>query len=231
MAGSRLNDLKSAAADLVDIIVQTNQTRSIQGRHRLLRHGRQCRSYADKVRGTVSNGTCSSPGCQYYQFTSMYGFWRTFGISTCVSERIRGRRLHRQGAVISAARTQLRQPEQSVLDQRHPTIVLGQDRPEERDFPPRRLRLQRWPGRRRLGLVSSVAELRLSLAGRERRVLHQEKLIKAAVLMTDGEYNSVYCNGVISQDSTSAPAITTTTSTARRRTATPTPRPRRCAPP
>ena len=38
----------------------------------------------------------------------------------------------------------------------------------------------------------------------------QPKLKKIAILMTDGEYNSPYCNGVISQDATSGSGNTAT---------------------
>lgn len=204
MAGSRLTDLKSAAADLVDIIVQTNQT-PFYSKVGIVSYatGVNVGGYADKVRGTIKSGTCSSPGCQYYQFTNMYGYSRTFGVSTCASERT-GDDAYTDKAPSSAplgrnyaspnnpCSTSVIRPlssDKTVLKQAISGLVASGSSGGQIGvawgwylLSPNFAYL--WPGE------SAAASYT------------KEKLVKAAVLMTDGEYNSTYCNGVISQDST-----------------------------
>lgn len=130
--------------------------------------------YADKVRGTIKSGTCSSPGCQYYQFTNMYGYSRTFGVSTCASERT-GDDAYTDKAPSSAplgrnyaspnnpCSTSVIRPlssDKTVLKQAISGLVASGSSGGQIGVAS--------------SLVSVVAELRLSLAGRERRrVLHQ----------------------------------------------------------
>ena len=91
MAGSRIADLKTAAHGLVDIIVKDQQIPHYS-KVAIVPYaaGVNLGSYASQVRGPISGGTCTSPGCTNYTFPRWQNSAnqaQTFSISTCVSER------------------------------------------------------------------------------------------------------------------------------------------------
>lgn len=89
MAGQRIVDLKAAAKDLIDIVVWDNQTENYYSKVAIVPYAAavSAGTYAANVRGTIASGTCASPGCQQFQFTNASGQQRTHTVSSCVTER------------------------------------------------------------------------------------------------------------------------------------------------
>ncbi len=90
MAGSRLAALKAAAQDLIDVVVRDVQI-PYYSKIAIVPYSNGVnvgRDLADLVRGTPRPDDCNSPGCQYYIFKDAAGATRRVAISTCVSERV-----------------------------------------------------------------------------------------------------------------------------------------------
>lgn len=93
---SKIQDLKTAAHALIDIIVR-DQQQPHYSKIALVPYagGVNVGSYATQVRGPISWGTCTVPGCSRYRFPRFRNNEngdgandpQTFDISTCVSER------------------------------------------------------------------------------------------------------------------------------------------------
>src|SRR5262249_10471877 len=91
MAGDKLNNLKLAAKELIDIVVWDNQTDDYYAKIAIVPYavGVNVGAYANSVRGTMLRGTSplGVPGSLVFQFQNPLGQIKLFGISTCVSER------------------------------------------------------------------------------------------------------------------------------------------------
>jgi Flp pilus assembly protein TadG len=218
MAGQKIADLKLAAKDLVDIVVWDNQSETNYSKVALVPYaaGVNVGIYADQVRGSVLSGTCTTPGCQFYRFTNAAGAQRTHEISTCVSER------RDASAYTDAA------PSAAPLGRNYPpntnpclsdTIVpLANDKVLLKNqidalqasgttaghigaawgwfmLSPNFGYL--WPVASRPAPYGELT----TLDAWGRPILQ-----KIVVLMTDGEFNTAYCNGVVSRDSTASGA-------------------------
>lgn len=88
-----MDDLRDAANELVDIVVQDVQE-PFYSKVALVPYSAAVNvgSYAEAVRGPYTSGTCESPGCRYFKFenatsSSWSKKYSTHGISTCVTER------------------------------------------------------------------------------------------------------------------------------------------------
>lgn len=92
MAGQRIKDLRDAANELVDIVVQDLQE-PFYSKVALVPYSMAVNvgSYADQVRGAYTNNTCTypdAPTCRYFKFRNAYnGNWTTQEISSCVTQR------------------------------------------------------------------------------------------------------------------------------------------------
>lgn len=154
--------------------------------------------------GSYSSGGsifCTTPGCQYYTFLNMSGSWRTFALTTCVTERI-GSEAYTD-APPSTAFVGLNYPASS-----NPCVSVG--------ITP---------------LTSNKADLHAKInsltasgstagqigtawgwyllspnfsylwpTGSQPAAYGTPKLMKVAVIMTDGDFNTIYRNGVIASD-------------------------------
>lgn len=87
---NRIADLKIAAKELIDIVVQDLQD-PFYSKVALVPYASAVNvgaTYADQVRGTYSAGTCTSPGCAKFAFPrASDGGTNTYDISSCVTER------------------------------------------------------------------------------------------------------------------------------------------------
>ena len=145
---------------------------------------------------------CLVPGCEYQQFTSASGSSRIFRISTCASERIGGEAY--TDAAPSAARVGRHYPsdgnpcpsgtivpltpDRALLKSKIDALTIGGSTAGQIGIAWGWYMISPnfgylWPG------ASAPAAYGAS------------ELIKIAVIMTDGEFNTAYCNGVISRDS------------------------------
>ena len=214
MAGQPLNNLKLAAKDLVDIVVWDNQNDDYYAKVAIVPYavGVNVGAYADNVRGTILSGTCILPGCLLFQFLNAQvpPQIRLHNISTCVSERTGPQ------AFTDAA------PSGGLVGSNYP--VASNPCPSNTIVPLTNNKsllksaidsLQAegstagqigvawgwyllspnwgylWP------TSQPVAYSELGKLDAKGRPLAR----KIAILMTDGAFNTAYCNGVISQDS------------------------------
>ncbi len=204
MAGQPITDLKAAARDLIDIVVRDEQT-PFYSKVSIVPYsmGVNVGTLADAVRGPISPGTCTTPGCQFYRFTAADGSRQTFPISTCVSERT--------GA-------------QAYTDVSPSSAPVGRNYTSV--YNPCPTALLQPLSSNKLALRATVASFTAagSTAGHIGlawgwytlspnfgvwtgssipAAYGDEETQKILVLMTDGEFNTAYCNGVVAKNSTS----------------------------
>ncbi len=202
MKGTKLQSLKTAATEFVNTVVWPNQSQ-FYSKVALVPYsmGVNLGSQAASARGTAVAGTCTAPGCQSYRFRNARGVNRTFAISTCVSERT-GTHAFSDAAPSSApvgrnyastnnpcpgsALIPLTADKQTLIDAIDDLEAVGSTAGQtgiawgwyalSRDF-------GMWSGSSRPAAYGA------------------EKVNKIAVIMTDGQFNTSYCNGVIARDS------------------------------
>ena len=213
MAGDKIADLKSAAADLVNIIVWKDQS-TYTSKVALVPYSMAVNAggYAQLARGSIKSGTCTSPGCQNYKFKNPSGQQNTFAISTCVSERTGTNAYTDAAPAISPVG--LNYPASGNPCLKNTVLPLTNDTTSLTN----QINALQASGSTggQVGVAwgwytlspkwSSVwpaASVPAPYSDLTTMVKGQPKLKKIAVLMTDGEYNSPYCNGVISKDATS----------------------------
>lgn len=204
MAGSKIADLKVAAADLVDLVVQDVQT-PFATRVALVPYSNSVNvgSYAAQVRGTYTSGTCTSPGCEKYKFYNEWWDDRTHTISTCATERS-GTNAYTEAA-----------PSTEFLGRHYPASVNPCPTPTIVPLSSNKTTLKTAITNLSAG-GSSGGHVGIAWgwymvspnfsylwpSGNKPAAYKSDNLIKAVIIMTDGEYNTVHCNGVIAKDST-----------------------------
>jgi len=215
MSGQRITDLRDAANELVDIVVQDYQE-PFYSKVALVPYsiGVNVGGYANDVRGTYTEDTCTyaaSPTCRYYEFRRAdNNNWTTHEISTCVTERT--------GA-------------QAYTDEPPNLAPVGRNFPAPGTYNP-------CPSATIMPLSSNKAALHASInslatagstAGQigiawgwylispnfgylwpiesqpmEYGTIHLgQEVLKVVIIMTDGDFNTIYSNGVIAKDSSS----------------------------
>lgn len=210
MAGSKILDLQAAAKDLVDTVVSDSQS-PFYSKVAIAPYsmGVNVGSYASQLRGSYNAGTCTNPGCEYFKFKNPYNTWKTFKVSTCVTERT-GAKAYTDDAP-SSAPLGWNYPSDSNPCLSNQIVPLSNDKTALRQ----QIR-QLDAGGSTAGHVGIAwAWYLLSPnfgylwpSANRPASYSTPNVLKVAVIMTDGEYNSAYCNGVISQDSTSGSGAT-----------------------
>jgi Flp pilus assembly protein TadG len=162
-------------------------------------------TYGPNFRWYESDGKafCTTPGCEYYRFKNPYGDWLVHQVSTCVTER-------HANAFTDAA------PTASYLGRNYPhssnpcitnTIVpLTSNKPALKAAVNSLVAAGSTAGHIGVAWAWYLVAPNFGYLWPENSRPAQYRarnLLKAVVLMTDGEYNTVYCNGVISRSSTS----------------------------
>lgn len=203
MAGTKITDLKAAAKELVDLVVQDQQS-PFYTKLALVPYSAAVNvgSYANSVRGTYSAGTCSTPGCASYRFNNVQGNSKTFAISTCATERTGS------DAYTDAA------PGTTFLGRNYPstsnTCVSSTIMPLSTDRAALKTRIDGLSAAGstagHIGLAWGWYMVSPNFASlwptaSQPAAYGTDKLLKVVVLMTDGAFNTTYCKGVISQDS------------------------------
>ncbi|MDP1630693.1 MAG: pilus assembly protein [Caulobacter sp.] len=202
MSGSKISDLKDAAKELVDLVVQDVQT-PYYTKLAIVPYsmGVNLGGYAQAARGSYSSGTCTSPGCQNYKFTNARGNLVTFPISTCVTERT-GSQAYTDaapgGAPVGRNYPSTNNPCPSAT-----IMPLSTDRSALKSRIDDLQAAGSTAGQIGVGwgwyMVSPNFGSLWPAASRP-APYGTEKLLKVMVLMTDGDFNTTYCNGVISKD-------------------------------
>jgi len=203
MSGQKIADLKTAAKDLVDLVVQDQQS-PFYTKLALAPYSAAVNvgSYADSIRGAYTAGTCTTPGCASYKFTNASGGTKTFNISTCVTERTGAT------AFTDAA------PSSTFLGRNYPAsgnpCLTSTIMPLSTDKAALKSRIDGLTAAGstagHLGLawgwyLVSPNFASLWPTASQPAAYGADKLLKVVVLMTDGAFNTTYCNGVISRDS------------------------------
>ncbi|MDH4982543.1 VWA domain-containing protein [Hyphomicrobium sp. D-2] len=214
--GTRLADMKAAAADLVNTVVWEDQSEHY-AKVALVPYAAAVNvgDLATTVRGSIKSGTATTPGSQKYKFTNAErrAAEKTFSISTCATERTGSEKFTDQS------------PTSAKVGLNYPVSGSSNPCPSAQVVPLTKDKLK---------LLTAIAnyEAAGSTAGHigiawgwyalspnwssvftgesapasyskltEKDRKGAPMLRKIAVLMTDGEFNTAYCNGVIAKDS------------------------------
>jgi len=154
----------------------------------------------------TSAGTifCTTAGCQYYAFTNAAGNLRVNQISTCVTERIGGNRYNDVAPTTTLlgrnyANTSNTCPANTIVPLTSDKALLTT-----------RINALNAAGTTAGQIGTAWAWYMLSPdfayiwpAASQPKAYGTDELIKIAIFMTDGAFNTSYCNGVIGQDQTS----------------------------
>lgn len=213
MAGSPMTSLQSAANQLIDLVVSDTQT-PFYSKAAIVPYSNAVNAgtYASAVRGAVRSATdtnckngANKLGCPSYTFKNMYGTNTTFAVSSCVSERT-GTHAYDDASYTAGPVGWVYPPS----NENH--CIAASIQPLTSN---------------KTALHNTISTLTAdgSTAGHigvawgwymvspnwgalfpsdSRPVAYgTPNTIKAVVLMTDGAFNTAYCNGVISADSPS----------------------------
>jgi len=201
MSGSKIASLRTAAKNFVDTVVAVDQV-PFYSKVALVPYsmGVNVGTYAVAARGSITSGTSTTPGSANYRFRNPSNAWKTFAISNCVSERT--------GA-------------QAYTDAPVSTNKVGRNYPSPANTCPTATILPLTSNKTTLknsidtyGASGSTAgqigvawgwymlsrDFGLFSGSSQPAAYGTEDLKKIAVLMTDGDFNSPHCNGVISKD-------------------------------
>lgn len=202
MSGSKLSALKAAARDLVDLLVQEDQT-PYYSKVALVPYSAAVNlgAKAEEARGKARNG-CRDYGCVRLRFTSATGEERTFHASTCVTERTAhdlytdaSYRLAPVGFHYAGAANGCLDSEIVPLSSDRATLKSEIDSFSAAGSTAGQIGLA-WGW---YALAPGFADL--WPAERRPAAYDPARLLKVVVLMTDGMFNTAYRKGVISEDS------------------------------
>lgn len=208
MNGTPLADMKSAAKELVDLIVKDVQTPHYS-KVALVPYAAAVNvgSYANDVRGTLTNGQCDTPGCQQYRFYNADNDRITYSASNCVTERI-GAAAYTDAAPSTArvGRHYIGTPNGDAnrcpgaaiipMTTNRTTLKNSIDAYQAQGSTAGQIGLA-WAWYMispNFGSLWPAAESRPAAYG-------TRELVKVVILMTDGEFNTAYADGVLSKDS------------------------------
>lgn len=206
MSGSKIADLRTAAKELVEMIIQSQQS-PFYSKVALVPYsmGVNAAGYAASVRGTPTSGTCTTPGCEKFTFTNARGDLRTRSISTCVSERT-GTEAYTDAAPSTAFVGRNYAGDNNPC----PTASITPLSSDEAALKAQIDTLQASGSTAgQIGLAWGWYMVSPNFGylwpGDDNRpaAYGGDDLLKVVVLMTDGAFNTTYCKGVISMDATS----------------------------
>jgi Flp pilus assembly protein TadG len=194
-------DLKTAASDFLDVVV-VPASPPYYSKVALIPYNRGVNmgALADAARGTISSGTSTTPGSANFTFNTPSGTAKTLPITNCVSERIgaqaytdapvSGSKVGRVYASSSnpCLNAELRplSDDKAALKAAIAPMTAGSSTAGQVGIA--------W------GWYTLSPDFGLWSGASKPAPYGTDKLRKIMVLMTDGEYNSAYCKGVISSN-------------------------------
>ncbi len=207
--GPYMTDLKTAANDFLDTIVVPSVA-PYYSKVALIPYNRGVNmgTLATAARGAITTGTSTTPGRTNFTFTSPTAGTVTMPITNCVSERI-GTQAYTDAAVASnpvgrvyansnnpCINAELKQlsNDKTALKAVVSTMTAGSSTAGQVGIA--------W------GWYTLSPTFGMWSGAGVPAAYGTEKLKKIMVLMTDGEYNSAYCKGVISSNTTSTASNT-----------------------
>jgi Flp pilus assembly protein TadG len=203
-----MDDLRDAANQLVDIVVQDLQE-PFYSKVALVPYSAAVNvgDYADDIRGTYTEGTCSTPTCRYFEFNNatQYATLTTHEITTCVTERP-GPDLSTDAAPNVAQLGRAYLGSNGCLD--HEILPLSSNKTELHD----RINDLDYGGSTagHIGVAWGwylvapnfgylwPAESQPKQYG---EIHLGQEVMKVVIIMTDGEFNTIYHSGVIAKNS------------------------------
>jgi len=210
---SKIASLKLAAKDLIDAVVWDNQTADYYSKVAIVPYaaGVNVGNKADLVRGPISLG-CLLLGCDSFRFQNISGVFKTYTVSTCVSERT-GAQAYTDVPPSPIARVGLNYPPPGDACPSNSITPLTNDK----TFLKSQIDLLQaagstaghigvawgwyllspywgylWPAASQPAPYGDLNEL---------DAMGRPLLRKIMILMTDGDFNTAYCQGVISHNS------------------------------
>ncbi len=209
MAGTKLTNLKDAANDFVDTVVWGAQT-PYYSKVALVPFsiGVNADTYADAARGTVTAGTCTSPGCAIYRFNS--SGQKNYPITECVTERI-GAQAYTDAAVSANKVGRMYDANTAGCDGIAPIVPLTSDKTILHNTINNLVATGGTAGQIGMAwgwyMISPTFGLWTGSSTPAAYPAAGVKLKKIAVFMTDGDFNQAYCNGVRSTNYGGAPSV------------------------
>jgi Flp pilus assembly protein TadG len=201
MAGSKLTSLKNAANNFVDTVVWSAQT-PYYSKVAVIPFSEGVNmgtaASANAARGTLTAGTCSSPGCANYQF-NYGGHSYTWPATNCVTERI-GAQKYTDAAVSSSPVGRLYDSDTSMCNGVQPLVPLTNDKTVLHNTVNALVAGGGTAGQ--VGMawgwytISPTFGLWTGSSIPAAYPTAGVKLKKIAVFMTDGDFNVSYCNGL-----------------------------------
>jgi Flp pilus assembly protein TadG len=202
MSGSKLTNLKVAAKDFIDTVVWDEQTPYFSKAGLVpFTFAVNPGSYASAARGSITAGTSTTPGSDNFKFKDPGGTNRTFPITNCVSERVGSSAA--TDAATSASKVGRVYDNSTTACNNIPAIVpLTSDRTLLKNTIDNMVAGGSTAGQ--IGMewgwfmVSPTVGLWSGIE--QPKAYGTDKLKKIVVFMTDGDFNTAYCNGVLSDD-------------------------------
>lgn len=203
MSGSRIASLRTAAKNFINTVVKDTQT-PYYSKVAIVPYtmGVNVGSYATAARGPITSGTSTTPGFTNFTFKNPSNNNKTFAITTCVSERTGakaytddsvaaypvGRNYAAPGNPCTTGAIMPLSSDKAALTAAVNGMSAGGSTAGHVGVA--------W------GWYTLSPNVGLWSGSSVPAAYNKERLRKVAILMTDGEYNSPYCNGVIAKDAT-----------------------------
>jgi Flp pilus assembly protein TadG len=202
MSGQKLTDLKAAAKNFIDTVVWTDQN-PYYSKVALVPFTFAVNpgTYAAQARGSYLAGTSTTPGSANYKFKDSNGTNHTYPITNCVSER--------QGAEATTDASPAGAPVGRVYDNvtsdcdNIPAIIpLTNDKTALKTAIDNMVAGGTTAGQIGMAWGYYMISPNFGLwSGTSAPASYTApKLKKIVVFMTDGEFNTAYCNGVLSKN-------------------------------
>ena len=200
MSETELDTLQQAATSLVTKVMQ-GAGEGVTTRFSVVPYADAVNlgSYADLARGTISSGTCSTPGCENYTFRTDSRSYKTYSSTTCVTERT-GDSAYTDDPVASA-------PVGYFYDFRSVCsgneIVPLTDDTGAIEEAIESLKTGRYTAGQigiAWGWYTLSPDIGLWNGDNAPGTYDDGETSKVVVVMTDGQFNTAYCNGVYSSD-------------------------------
>ncbi|MGF1629620.1 MAG: pilus assembly protein TadG-related protein [Kiloniellaceae bacterium] len=203
-----MDALRDAANELVDIVVQ-DQQEPFYSKVALIPYSAAVNvgDYAESLRGTYTNNTCTEPTCRYFRFFAYNGTWATHEISTCVTERP-GPDLSTDAApnLAPLGRAHLGTGNRCLA---HQILPLSSNKTELHN----RINALTHGGSTagHIGVAWGWYMISPNFGylwpaesqPKQYGEIHLgQKVMKVVIIMTDGEFNTIYHSGVIAKNST-----------------------------
>jgi Flp pilus assembly protein TadG len=203
MSGSKLANLKTAAKDFIDTVVWDEQTPYFSKAGLVpFTFAVNPGSYAAAARGSIAAGTSTTPGSANFTFTGgKDGNSRTFPITNCASERI-GSNAYTDAATSGSKVGRVYDNSTTACNNIPAIVPLTSDRTLLKNTIDSMVAGGSTAGEIGMawGWYMVSPTIGLWSGSEEPKAYGTDKLKKIVVFMTDGDFNTAYCKGVLSNN-------------------------------